>query len=85
MKLEKINIIGNEFCVDKEAKIKVGDFITDKYKVWKWLDTESLLGRFKVIAQSITNPSYIDGVPFVEVGEDVEQLVKNQLYKELKD
>lgn len=67
MILHKIDYNGGEIWVDK-SEIKVGDFITDKYKVWKWLDTESLLGRFKVVAQSITNPSYIDGVPFVEVG-----------------
>lgn len=31
---------------------------------------------WKVVAQSITNPSYIDGVPFVEVGEDVYSLAE---------
>ena len=38
------------------------------------MPTYHYLNSVKVVAQSITNPSYIDGVPFVEVGEDEEQL-----------
>jgi len=33
-------------------EIKVGDYISDGYKVWKWNDDSSLLGRKKVIAST---------------------------------
>lgn len=35
-----------------EEEIKVGDYITDGYKVWQWRDDSSLLGRKKVVATS---------------------------------
>lgn len=36
--------------IDEEAKIKINDFITDKYNVWQWKDDSSLLGRKKIMA-----------------------------------
>ena len=35
--------------IDETAEISVNDFITDGYRVWKWLDDSSLLGRKKII------------------------------------
>jgi hypothetical protein len=39
-----------QLLVLSDDEIQVGDIITDKYKVWKWNDDCSLLGRKKVIA-----------------------------------
>lgn len=78
MKLDRIDYNGGEIWVDKEADLhgkvyapNIGKIIgtiwdgsaTDK-KIKKFLDLKV------IVAQSITNPSYIDGIPFVEVGED---------------
>lgn len=35
--------------ITSDEEIKVNDYITDGYKVWKWKDNSSLLGRKKVI------------------------------------
>jgi hypothetical protein len=35
--------------ITSDEKIKLNDYITDGYKVWKWKDDSSLLGRKKVI------------------------------------
>lgn len=51
MKYKEIKLGDNKsILVDEYAEIKVNDFITDNYTVWKWLDDSSLLGRKKVIA-----------------------------------
>jgi hypothetical protein len=39
-----------QLLVLSDDEIQEGDIITDKYKVWKWNDDCSLLGRKKVIA-----------------------------------
>jgi hypothetical protein len=39
-----------QLLVLSDDEIQAGDIITDKYKVWKWNDDCSLLGRKKVIA-----------------------------------
>lgn len=40
-----------------DEEIKVGDYISDGYIVWKWNDDSSLLGRKKVIATTDTSIS----------------------------
>lgn len=78
MKLDRIDYNGGEIWVDKEAKIKVGDTyvliatdgIDEPTYLIRVLESNYKPFGFKVVAQSITNPSYIDGVPFVEVGEE---------------
>lgn len=35
--------------ITSDEEIKVNDYITDGYLVWKWKDNSSLLGRKKVI------------------------------------
>ena len=44
MHRKKFNI-----CITINEEIKVNDYITDDYLVWKWKDNSSLLGRKKVI------------------------------------
>ena len=46
MKLIKIN--EEHYVIVDDTKINVGDWITDKYRVWKWNDDCSLLGRKKI-------------------------------------
>lgn len=87
MKLDKINYNGGEIWVDKEATLNVGDYyINNEDKVLLYqgcLPTYHYLNSVKVVAQSITNPSYIDGVPFVEVGEDDEQIISKFSFQEI--
>jgi hypothetical protein len=49
----------NYLLVVDESEIKVGDYITDKYRVWQWEDDSSLLGRHKIIAHLPLNGSPI--------------------------
>ena len=46
---EKAIKIKDSWIIISDDEIKYGDFITDGYKVWKWMDDCSLLGRKKVI------------------------------------
>lgn len=91
MKLDRIDYNGGDIWVDKEAECPKGSnvifpntsngVITNyegcEVKVAQWDYAANGNSNLLVVAQSITNPSYIDGVPFVEVVEDVEQLVKD--------
>jgi hypothetical protein len=49
----------NYLLVVDDSEIKVGDYITDKYRVWQWEDDSSLLGRYKIIAHLPLNGSPI--------------------------
>lgn len=40
---------GYHLYITSDDEIKVGDWITDNYRVWKWNDDSSLLGRKKII------------------------------------
>ena len=59
--------------VDEE--IKLNDYITDGYKVWKWKDDSSLLGRKKVILTD--NPTLIDSGVQAIPNDFLEWLVNN--------
>jgi len=51
--------------ITSEEVINKNDYITDGYKVWKWKDDSSLLGRLKVILsndQTLTS----DGIQAIE-------------------
>jgi hypothetical protein len=43
------NANGVNVYITSDKEIKVNDYITDGYLVWKWKDDSSLLGRKKVI------------------------------------
>ncbi len=59
--------------VDEE--IKLNDYITDGYKVWKWKDDSSLLGRKKVVLSD--DPKLVkDGVQEI-LNDFLEFLVQN--------
>ena len=61
--------------ITSDEEIKVNDYITDGYKVWKWKDDSSLLGRKKVILT--TDQDLIkDGVQAID-DEFLEWFVKN--------
>jgi hypothetical protein len=67
--------IRKELFVTSDEEIKLNDYITDSYKVWKWKDNSSLLGRKKVILT--TNQDLIaDGVQTID-DEFLEWLVNN--------
>jgi hypothetical protein len=59
-----------------ESEIKVGDYITDKYRVWQWKDDSSLLGRHKIIAHlPLDDSPILEGVPLLPpIEDDVEEL-----------
>jgi hypothetical protein len=48
---QPVKILGTIFW-KSDCEISAGDYITDGYRVWKWKDNSSLLGRYKVVAQS---------------------------------
>jgi hypothetical protein len=61
--------------ITNSEEIKVGDYITDGYKVWQWKDDSSLLGRKKIILT--TNKLLIkDGVQEID-DNFLEWFVKN--------
>ena len=68
----------NYLLVVDDSDIKVYDYITDNYKVWKWNDDSSLLGRKKVICHlPLNNSPILEGVPLLPPLEDeVEKLVE---------
>ncbi len=47
--MKNIYKIGKELFITSNEEIKHNDYITDGYRVWKWEDDSSLLGRKKVI------------------------------------
>ena len=68
--------------ITSDEEIKVNDYITDVYLVWKWKDDSSLLGRKKVILT--TDPDLIkDGVQAID-DEFLEWFVKNPSCEEVK-
>ena len=59
----KIIKTDNYLLVVDDSDIKVYDCITDNYKVWKWNDDSSLLGRKKVICHlPLNNSPILEGV-----------------------
>lgn len=51
-----INIIGKNqhIYITNKEQIRLNDYITDGYSVWKWKDDSSLLGRKKIILTTDT-------------------------------
>ncbi len=47
--MKNIYKIGKELFISSNEEIKPNDYITDGYRVWKWKDDSSLLGRKKVV------------------------------------
>jgi hypothetical protein len=61
----------NYLLVVDDSEIKVYGYITDNYKVWKWNDDSSLLGRKKVICHlPLNNAPTLEGVPLLPPLED---------------
>jgi hypothetical protein len=59
----------NYLLVVDDSEIKVGYYITDKYRVWQWEDDSSLLGRHKIIAHLPLNGSRIlESLPLLPSG-----------------
>jgi hypothetical protein len=68
--------------ITSDEEIKVNDYITDGYLVWKWKDDSSLLGRKKVI--TTTDQDLIkDGVQAID-DEFLEWFVKNPSCEEVE-
>ena len=68
--------------ITSDEEIKLNDYITDGYKVWKWKDDSSLLGRKKVIFttdQDLIN----EGVQAID-DEFLEWFVKNPSCEEVE-
>ena len=79
--LENPNTAKNIYITSDE-EIKLNDYITDGYKVWKWKDDSSLLGRKKVIFttdQDLIN----EGVQAID-DEFLEWFVKNPSCEEVE-
>lgn len=55
-------------------EIKVGDYISDGYKVWQWKDDSSLLGRKKVIASTDTS---------LNITKDLGEISKEEILPQL--
>ena len=65
--------------ITSDEEIRVNDYITDGYKVWKWKDDSSLLGRKKIILT--TDQDLIkDGVQAIN-DKFLEWFVKNPSYE----
>ncbi len=47
--MKNIYKIGKELFITSNEEIKLNDYVTDGYNIWKWKDDSSLLGRKKVI------------------------------------
>lgn len=68
--------------ITNDEEIKFNDYITDGYKVWKWKDDSSLLGRKKIILT--TDQDLIkDGVQAID-DEFLEWFVKNPSCEEVE-
>lgn len=68
-----LNFTNQNIYITNNEEIKFNDYITDGYKVWKWQDNSSLLGRKKVI---LTTDQYLDGVQAID-DEFLEWFFKN--------
>ena len=86
----KIIQINDYAVVISDDEIKINDFITDNYKVWKWKDNCSLLGKKKVIATIA--PYFIEGLPMLELPNQEEDVDKfylrdlgNECFIKMKD
>jgi hypothetical protein len=66
--------------VDEE--IKLNDYITDGYKVWKWKDDSSLLGRKKVVLSD--DPTLLDSGVQAIPNDFLEWFVKNSDCEEVE-
>lgn len=76
------NFIKYNTYITSDEEIKVNDYITDGYKVWKWKDESSLLGRKKIILT--TDQDLIkDDVQSID-DEFLEWFVKNPSCEEIK-
>jgi len=78
-----INIIGKNqnIYINNLEQIRLNDYITDGYSVWKWKDDSSLLGRKKVILT--TDPTLIaDNVQAID-DDFLEWFVKNPTCEEV--
>lgn len=62
------------FLSDEE--IKLGDYISDRYKVWQWKDDSSLLGRKKVIASTDTS---------LKITKDLGEISKEEVLPKLSN
>jgi len=78
-----INIIGKNqnIYITNSEQIRLNDYITDGYSVWKWKDDSSLLGRKKVI---LTTDSTLiaDNVQAID-NDFLEWFVKNPTCEEV--
>jgi hypothetical protein len=86
----KLKKTENYLLVVDESEIKVYDYITDNYKVWKWNDDSSLLGRKKVICHlPLNNLPILEGVPLLPPLEDDGDLIyentEDSFYKKYDD
>jgi hypothetical protein len=69
----------NYLLVVDESEIKAYNYITDNYKVWKWNDDSSLLGRKKVICHlPLNNSPILEGVPLLPRLEDEVEKLANK-------
>ena len=59
--------------ITSDEEISISDYITDGYRVWKWKDDSSLLGRKKIV---LTTDQDLDGVHSI-YDEFLEWFVKN--------
>lgn len=71
MKLIKLS--SDHYIIVDDSEIKIGDCITDGYKVWQWLDDSSLLGRKKIVYS--TEPIEYVVVDVTPVGDAIEGYV----------
>lgn len=80
--MKNIHKIGENIYITNDEEIKVNDYITNGYLVWKWKDDSSLLGRKKVILT--TDKDLIkDGVQSID-DEFLQWFVKNPSCEEVE-
>lgn len=73
---------GYNIYITSDEEIRVNDYITDGYKVWKWKDNSSLLGRKKITLT--TDQDLIkDGVQAID-DEFLEWFIKNPSCEEIE-
>jgi hypothetical protein len=71
----KNTINGQNIYITSDEEISISDYITDGYRVWKWKDDSSLLGRKKIILTA-DKDLIKDGVQAID-DEFLEWFVKN--------
>ena len=79
--MKKISELGLELIELKDqvllvakSEICVGDYITDKFRVWKWNDDCSVLGRKKVISATKS----LEGLPLLVIEDEVDSIVESE-------